>query len=144
MQNVNPVVLDRLSFSWPSGGTVFDGLSTTFSRGTTGLIGPNGSGKSTLLRLIAGELKPTAGSILASSPPSYLAQNVVLHTGKTVAELMGIEKTLAALGRVLEATSADLEHDMEIIGDAWDLPERSAAILQGYLNTTVDPAVPGA
>ena len=140
MQNVNPVVLDRLGFSWPSGGTVFDGLSTTFSRGTTGLIGPNGSGKSTLLRLIAGELDPTAGSILASSPPSYLAQNVVLHTGKTVAELMGIENTLAALGRVLAATSTDLERDMEIIGDAWDLPERSAAILQGYLNTDVDPA----
>ncbi|MGL3806903.1 ABC-F family ATP-binding cassette domain-containing protein [Paeniglutamicibacter sp. R2-26] len=143
MQNAHPIVLDHLAFSWPSGGAVFDGLSTTFSRGTTGLIGPNGSGKSTLLRLIAGELEPTAGSIVASSPPSYLAQNIVLHTGRTVAELMGIEDTLAALERVLAETSKDLERDLEVIGDAWDLPERSAALLQGYLNIDIDPAFLG-
>lgn len=41
-----------------------DELSLMVERGEIiGLIGPNGSGKSTLLSLIAGELKPDAGSI---------------------------------------------------------------------------------
>lgn len=43
-----------LSFSWPDGTEVLDGLSLSIGRGRTGLVGSNGSGKSTLLRLLAG------------------------------------------------------------------------------------------
>lgn len=42
-----------LSFQWPDGTTVFDGLSLSIGRGRTGLVGTNGAGKSTLLRLLA-------------------------------------------------------------------------------------------
>ena len=49
------VVLSDLSFSWPNGRGVLDGLSAAFSPGRTGLIGVNGAGKSTLLALIAGQ-----------------------------------------------------------------------------------------
>ncbi|MQA97788.1 MAG: ATP-binding cassette domain-containing protein, partial [Streptosporangiales bacterium] len=52
-----------LSFSWPDGTVVFDGLDFSIGPGRTGLIGTNGSGKSTLLRLVAGLLRPTAGSL---------------------------------------------------------------------------------
>ena len=38
-------------------------LSVAMQGGITGLIGPNGAGKSTFLKLIAGELKPSRGSI---------------------------------------------------------------------------------
>ena len=109
MQHLNPIVVDGLGFSWPNGGTVFDGLFATFTRGTTGLIGPNGSGKSTLLRLIAGELAPVRGAIHVDSPPAYLAQDLVLDTHRSVAELMGIANTLAALRRVLANATEDLE-----------------------------------
>lgn len=139
MQHPNPIIVDRLGFSWPDGGTVFDEVSTTFSRGTTGLIGPNGSGKSTLLRLVAGELEPTRGTIHAHARPSYLAQDVVLDTNRSVASLMGIADTLAALHRILGNTTEDLARDMDLVGDDWDLEERSAALLNGYLNADVTP-----
>lgn len=139
MQHLNPIIVDGLGFSWPNGGTVFDGLSTTFTRGTTGLIGPNGSGKSTLLRLIAGEMAPVRGAIHVDSPPAYLAQDLVRDTHRSVAELMGISATMAALHRVLDNTTEDLERDMETIGDDWDLEERSAALLNGYLQAQVTP-----
>lgn len=42
-----------------------DGVSLAVWAGEIrGIIGPNGAGKSTLLRLMAGEISPTAGSIL--------------------------------------------------------------------------------
>ncbi|RAX50400.1 ABC transporter ATP-binding protein [Arthrobacter sp. AQ5-05] len=139
MQHHNPIVIDRLGYSWPNGGTVFDGLSTRFSSGTTGLIGPNGSGKSTLLRLIAGELEAVRGAIHADSQPAYLAQDIVLDTHRSVAGLMGIAAKLAALRRVLANTTEDLELDMETIGDDWDLEKRSSALLNGYLEVPVAP-----
>jgi ATPase subunit of ABC transporter with duplicated ATPase domains len=53
------VVCTDVNFSWPDGEAVFDGLTTTFGEGRSGLIGVNGSGKSTLLKLVAGALRPT-------------------------------------------------------------------------------------
>jgi len=38
-------------------------LSLSIERGITGLVGPNGAGKSTFLKLVAGEIKPSRGSI---------------------------------------------------------------------------------
>ena len=37
---------------------------------TVGLVGPNGAGKTTLLRVLAGDLKPTAGTRLGARPTS--------------------------------------------------------------------------
>lgn len=38
-------------------------LTTEIRGGVVGLVGPNGAGKSTLLRLIAGEIRPSRGSL---------------------------------------------------------------------------------
>lgn len=38
-------------------------LSLTITGGVTGLVGPNGAGKSTFLKLVAGEIKPSRGSL---------------------------------------------------------------------------------
>ena len=44
---------------------IFDGIDLDIHRGkVTAIMGPSGTGKTTLLRLIGGQLKPTAGSIL--------------------------------------------------------------------------------
>ncbi len=53
------LVAKNISYS-----SLFQNLDITLSPGTRlGLMGPNGSGKTTLLRLLAGELKPTQGTI---------------------------------------------------------------------------------
>jgi ATP-binding cassette, subfamily B, bacterial len=47
------VELERISFSYPNGQSVFKSLSLTFERGQrVGLVGPSGGGKSSLLALI--------------------------------------------------------------------------------------------
>jgi branched-chain amino acid transport system permease protein len=53
-----------LVFSYDGGVRAVDGVDFTVREGTIhGLIGPNGSGKSTLVDLIAGRLRPLAGTI---------------------------------------------------------------------------------
>ena len=58
------IELTDVSVALPGGWTLFQGVSFRVPDGEhAGLIGANGIGKSTLLRIIAGEDRPTAGSI---------------------------------------------------------------------------------
>ncbi len=133
------VVLNDLSFHWPDGGVVLSHITGVFARGRTGLVGANGAGKSTLLRLIAGDLRPTSGSIVTSGAVDYLRQDVTRGT-RTVADLLGFTEQRSAL-RAVEAGSTDHEH-FDIIGDAWDIEERAAASLAGLgLPTDLDRTV---
>ncbi len=55
-------------------------FSHTFKRGERiGIVGPNGSGKSTFFKLILGQLKPTAGRIVAGQSVvfGYFSQNII-------------------------------------------------------------------
>lgn len=121
------VVCTRLSFAWPDGTTVFQDLSFSVSAGRTGLVAPNGAGKTTLLRLIAGELDPTAGHVTVNGTLGYLAQNLPLAGDVTVAEVLGVATTVAAL-HAIEAGDAREEH-FAAVGDDWDVEERSRAEL---------------
>ena len=114
---------------------MLSGLDVAFGAGRTGLIGANGSGKSTLLRLIAGELRPTAGTVRVAGPVGYLAQTVALHADRTVADLLGV----AALRRALRAVEAGDPSAIADVGDAWDIEERAAAALARFgLPTDLD------
>lgn len=54
------------------------GVNLELEPGLYGLLGPNGAGKSTLLKIIAGILRPTAGSILLDNEPvSKLGSTIV-------------------------------------------------------------------
>ncbi|MER5293458.1 ABC-F family ATP-binding cassette domain-containing protein [Streptomyces pharetrae] len=116
-----------LSFTWPDGTCVFDGLDASFGPGRTGLVGVNGSGKSTLLKLIAGELTPTDGSVRAAGQVGYLPQNVTLDTAARVDEALGIAGRRAAL-HAIEAGDVSERH-FETVGDDWDVEERALATL---------------
>ncbi|MFH8724988.1 ABC-F family ATP-binding cassette domain-containing protein [Streptomyces termitum] len=124
-----PVLLssDTLSFSWPDGTGVFDGLKVAVGPGRTGLIGTNGSGKSTLLRLLAGELAPTAGSVRRAGRIGHLPQNLVLDTGRRVDAVLGVDRKRAAL-HAIEAGDPAEEH-FAALGDDWDVEERAHAAL---------------
>ena len=98
------IVCSDLSFTWPAGRTVFDGLDLVISTGRTGLIGANGSGKSTLLRLAAGELKPTRvrydqlgdeGGIAGLSPAAHHPAG-----GAAVEQVLGVAEVRAALAAI--------------------------------------------
>ncbi len=122
-----PVTLNHLSFSWPSGENALADVDGTFPSGLTGLIGANGSGKSTLLKLIAGQLRPTSGTVEASAPLSYLPQTIALEKDTTVAQLLGIHEVLAAL-EAIELGSID-PADFDAVGANWDVEARARAEL---------------
>jgi ATPase subunit of ABC transporter with duplicated ATPase domains len=116
-----------LSFAWPDGTALFEGLDTVFGAGRTGLVGANGSGKSTLLKLIAGQLTPTGGTVRMTGEVGLLPQNVTLDTGLRVDEALGIAARRAAL-HAIEAGDVAEEH-FETVGDDWDVEERALATL---------------
>ncbi|MFI6011012.1 ABC-F family ATP-binding cassette domain-containing protein [Streptomyces sp. NPDC051243] len=116
-----------LSFTWPDGTSVFEGLDVAFGPGRTGLVGVNGSGKSTLLKLIAGELTPADGNARVAGEVGYLPQNVTLDTTLKVDEALGIAAKRSAL-HAIEAGDVAEEH-FEAIGDDWDVEERALATL---------------
>ncbi|MET7683493.1 ABC-F family ATP-binding cassette domain-containing protein [Streptomyces sp. NPDC005423] len=116
-----------LTFAWPDGTPVLDGLDLAFGPGRTGLVGANGAGKSTLLKLVAGELTPAGGTVRVTGEIGHLPQNVTLDTALRVDETLGIAARRAAL-HAIEAGDASEEH-FETIGDDWDVEERALATL---------------
>lgn len=74
-----------ISVTYPGGRVALRGASCTLERGAiTAVVGPNGAGKSTLLRVLAGVLRPDAGSVtlngrmLADLASSARARHVAL------------------------------------------------------------------
>ncbi|MFF6947363.1 ABC-F family ATP-binding cassette domain-containing protein [Streptomyces iakyrus] len=121
------ITVTSLSFTWPDGSPVFEGLDVAFGPGRTGLVGVNGSGKSTLLRLVAGDLAPADGTVRVAGEVGYLPQNVTLDTALRVDEALGIAEQRAAL-HAIEAGDVSERH-FETVGDDWDVEERALATL---------------
>jgi ATPase subunit of ABC transporter with duplicated ATPase domains len=121
------IVVDDLHFSWPDGGTLFDGLSFTVGPGRTALIGVNGSGKSALLRLIAGELVPSSGSVRVGGRLGYLPQDLTLDPALPIDEVLGIAQARWALRAIERGEVA--EELFAAVGDEWDVEERARATL---------------
>ncbi|MEU2251046.1 ribosomal protection-like ABC-F family protein [Streptomyces sp. NPDC019224] len=121
------LICSNLSFSWPDDTPVFSGLSFTVGSGHTGLVAPNGSGKSTLLKLIAGELRPSAGSVTVAGTLGHLPQSLPLTGDLSVAEVLGVAAVIRALDAV-ESGDVDEKH-FAVIGDDWDIEERTRAQL---------------
>ncbi|WP_431946576.1 ABC-F family ATP-binding cassette domain-containing protein [Actinacidiphila sp. bgisy167] len=121
------VVCSNLSFSWPDDTPLFHDLSFSLGSGRTGLVAPNGTGKSTLIKLIAGELRPGAGSISVAGGLGYLPQSLPLTGDLTVAEVLGVAAVIQAIDAV---ASGDVdERHFTVIGDDWDIEERTRAQL---------------
>src|ERR1051325_11028839 len=124
---MSALVSSALSFSWPDDTPVFEELSFSVPAGRTGLVAANGTGKSTLLKLIAGELRPTGGSVLVQGVLGYLPQHLPFARQQTVAQVLGVDRIVAAL-HAIEAGDAGEEH-FTTIGTDWDIEERTRAEL---------------
>ncbi|WP_405165434.1 ATP-binding cassette domain-containing protein [Nocardia sp. NBC_01499] len=116
-----------LTFAWPDGTPVFEGLDGGLGPGHIGLVGSNGAGKSTLLRLIVGELTPARGSITVVGHLGYLRQDLGLAAGQRVDAVLGIAEIRKALHRIESGGTA--ESDFDIVGNRWDVEERAIALL---------------
>ncbi len=56
---------------WYGNVVAVNDVTFTLQPGVTGLLGPNGAGKSTLLHLVAGLLRPSAGSVSVDGRPTF-------------------------------------------------------------------------
>ena len=130
------ITLDHISYAHPSQPPLFADLSAVFSAPLTGLIGDNGAGKTTLFRLILGDINPSQGTI--STPPriAYLPQDLGLSGHQHLADIFGITKILQALDALESGDYSPCLYDT--IGDAWDIEERTLAVLAEY---GFDPAL---
>lgn len=71
------VEVRNLSFHYPNGVSVLDGLNLTLAAGTTtALVGTSGAGKSTLAALIAGLQHPTSGQVLVAGHDTATVSDV--------------------------------------------------------------------
>ena len=141
------LVLSDVAYAFPDDTPLFDGLDLAVGPGLTSLVGRNGAGKSTLLRLIAGERRPTHGSITVDGDPAgpptvgYLPQLLAdAPAERTLADELGVGGRLEALARI-EAGEGD-DDDFELVGDDWAVAERTVALLDDLgLPTELDRPV---
>ena len=113
-----------ISFAVP-GRRILENVDLSVGRGEmAALVGHNGSGKSTLIKLLARQLRPSAGSITFEGSPidsfgarafsrkiAYLPQDLSSASGLTVRELVacGRYPWHGALGRFSEQDEAKVE-----------------------------------
>jgi iron complex transport system ATP-binding protein len=95
----------------------------------TAVIGPNGAGKSTLLRVMAGELRPTRGSVLLdgtnirnipvarlASRRSVVAQSNNLSFPFTVLEVVMLGATVPGFGLHASHAASAARHALQAVG----------------------------
>jgi len=121
--------LRDVSFAYPGGRKVLDGVTVTVPKGAIwSLVGPNGSGKSTLLRLMAGLIAPGHGQVLLSGRPLSRIRpreraRRIAFLPQSVAPAFGFPaRQIVAMGRYPHARGLGLETRQD-----WQLVDRSMA-----------------
>jgi ABC-2 type transport system ATP-binding protein len=66
---------------WYGNVVAVNGVTFSLGTGVTGLLGPNGAGKSTLLHMVAGLLRPSAGTVTVDSRATYGDPEVFRRVG---------------------------------------------------------------
>ncbi|HEV7422204.1 MAG TPA: ABC-F family ATP-binding cassette domain-containing protein [Mycobacterium sp.] len=107
--------------SAPARRKILDGLDWSIGPGARiGLVGVNGSGKTSVLKLLAGELKPTAGTIKrgATLKIGYLSQALAEVDGnERVLDAVESQRRITELAGGKEVSTATLLEDFGFTGD---------------------------
>jgi ABC-2 type transport system ATP-binding protein len=131
------------------GRRILDHIDLDLAAGETlALLGPNGAGKSSLMRLVAGRLRPDAGSVRVSGADPYrvgrvrrsigwVPQEIALYPRLTVSENLGIFGQLAGVPRRdrRDAVAAALA-----MADIADVARRPVGLLSGGYRRRVNIA----
>ena len=118
------------------------------------LMGKNGAGKSTLLKILAGQRKPSRGSVSAPKDTviAYLPQHLMTEDGRTVYEeasqafapLFAMEKRLDDLNRQLtERTDYDSPEYYKLIEEVSALSEKYYSIDLTHFEADVEKTLLG-
>ena len=118
------------------------------------LMGKNGAGKSTLLKILAGQRKPSRGSVSAPKDTviAYLPQHLMTEDGRTVYEeasqafapLFAMEKRIDDLNRQLtERTDYDSPEYYKLIEEVSALSEKYYSIDLTYFEADVEKTLLG-
>jgi len=67
------------------------------------VVGENGTGKTTLLRILAGDLRPDAGTVAIEGRPGYCPQTVVLDEALTVEQHVRYFRAAYGIGSAARA-----------------------------------------
>ncbi len=81
--------VQRVTYSLSDGRVLLDDVTFRVPEGATAaLVGANGAGKTTLMRMIAGDIEPEQGSIVASGGLTFMRQFIGQMTEGTVRDLL--------------------------------------------------------
>ena len=114
------IIIKDLSYTHTDKEVLFSNLNLIINAGEkTALTGNNGCGKSTLMRILAGEASPGTGSVHCSGHLYYVPQHFGQYDGRTVAQVLGIDRKLTALHAILNGDTAE-EHFARLDND-WNI-----------------------
>ncbi|HEP0935970.1 TPA: ABC-F family ATP-binding cassette domain-containing protein [Enterobacter roggenkampii] len=130
-------ILHQVTCQFPTGDTLFGPLNLTLEPSLCALVGRNGSGKTRLLRLLAGLDEPATGHIERFGSHAWVAQQHVISSQTTLAELLGYDAIFTARKRI---DSGDYQpDDLTLLDGHWDIAER---LSEAFINATLPPFEP--
>lgn len=131
------LALNTISYIHPNRDLLFENINLTINNlDKVALIGNNGTGKSTLLKILAGELQPSSGKVIADTIPYYVPQHFGQFNNCTVAEALRVDQKLKALKDIIEGRATDTA--LTLLNDDWLLEERCAEALAQWNLDKVD------
>ncbi|HGA2240973.1 TPA: ABC-F family ATP-binding cassette domain-containing protein [Enterobacter roggenkampii] len=130
-------ILHQVTCQFPTGDTLFGPLNLTLEPSLCALVGLNGSGKTRLLRLLSGLDEPATGHIERFGSHAWVAQQHVISSQTTLAELLGYDAIFTARKRI---DSGDYQpDDLALLDGYWDIVER---LSEAFINATLPPFEP--